>query len=154
MKISLIVLFTLIISSSSFSQNFADLENIKLIKLADYENNEAQVLKCANYILASPIGSNDANKTYCTRFIIRWMTGCDITFELGEDFVNLTDGNTDLTSIYMAALVKAALVDGNDSISPEKINEEGRAYFLSYCENPENKVKKNKYIKKALKEGE
>ena len=83
--------------------------------------------------------------------MFRWIEGTSITFTLGEDFVDLPGGNYNLTSVYLACLIKAALDDKEEAEDSELINKKARVYFLDYCENPENKVKKNKHIKKALK---
>lgn len=61
-------------------------------------------------------------------------------------------GAVHLGTLYMASLAKAAVSNQFKDKSSEAMSTNARKIFLNYCSNPENNVKLNKAIKKALKE--
>jgi len=73
------------------------------------------------------------------------------TFSLGNDFIRLTDGNKDLSAVYLASLTKAAIDNNGQPTDPESLTTRGHEIFLDYCADTANGVKPNKAIKKALK---
>ena len=151
MKFTLIAL--LIIGTTTFlsAQDYSKLEDIKLEESEDFVNNESKVKECAEFILDSPVTEERENKNYCTQFILRWMDGTNYTFELGSDFLDLTNRDSELTMIYLASLAKAALDYDDSTVFPNKINKDAKNIFLDYCEKPQNNVKISRKIKKELK---
>lgn len=132
------------------AQNFEELPSIKMKVLKDYENNELVALKCAEYLLSNELDFEEENRLYATQFILRWMTGTDITFTLGDDFLKYSDGNEGRTQIYIASLVYAALENPDTELSDEAMNKEAADVFLKYCAE-HSTIKKNKAIKQELK---
>jgi hypothetical protein len=148
-KASLIFLFVFS-ALFNYAQDFKYLPGINMEKLEDYEEYESTALKCANYLLDNEVDAEEQNRALAVEFMMRWMTGTDIKFELGDDFVKYGDKDTDRMAVYLAALVKVALEDPEQDLKPAEINELGAEVFLDYC--AENKsIKKNKAIKKELK---
>jgi hypothetical protein len=153
MKKPAFIISLLFVSLSLIAQDFSKLSEIELIKAEDYKPNEPLVLECADYILSQPYKTNELNKLTCVQFIMRWMEGTpDFTFNIGSDFVDFCVKDTELGSVYMASMAKAATDKGFEDKSSEGITSSARELFLDYCSVPENNVKKNKAIKKALKE--
>lgn len=155
MKKLFVLQLLFIIPLCLFAQDYSQLSEIKLNIADDYKNNEAKVMDCANFILSQPYEINEMNKVYCLQFIMRWMEGTpDYTFSIGADFVDLCKEDVKLGSLYMVSLSKAALSNKEQDKTPEDFNSAAKNIFLDYCANPDNNVKKNKGIKKALKQRE
>lgn len=96
MKMKLFSLSILLISINIFAQDYSKLSEINLTKVSDYRDNEPKVEECANYILGQSIESNELNKPYCIKFIMKWMEGTpDYSFSLGTDFTDFCKNNTD-----------------------------------------------------------
>jgi len=152
MKKNFLLLCLTLVSISLFSQDFSSLSNIELIKAEDYKPNESVVEECADYILSQPYKVNEQNKLYCIQFIIKWMEGTpDYSFSIGTDFVELCKDDTELSTVYLASLAKSGVDKNFEDKSSEALSSNAKELFLAYCAEPENKVKKNKAIKKALK---
>ena len=155
MKRHWVFLFALLLSFSGFSQDFSNLESIKMKSKKDYGKNESKVLECATYLLSNPVKENELSRINATKFIMRWMEGTkDYSFALGREFMELTGGESDLLNIYFASLVKVALESDAETIDPAKINEQGKEAYLDYCAEPENGVKPPSAVKKLLKKRE
>lgn len=153
MKKLTVVLSLLLAFLTLPAQDFSKLDEIGLIESEDYKSNESRVLECADYILSQPYKASELNKLNCIQFIIKWMEGTpDYMFNIGTDFIDFCGDDTELSTIYMASLAKAAIDKGFEDKSKEGLNINAREIFLDYCTVTQNKVKKNKTIKKALKE--
>ncbi|MEN8228314.1 MAG: hypothetical protein ABFS38_09190 [Bacteroidota bacterium] len=153
MKTSLFVLCFLFASISLSAQDYSNLSQIELKKAEDYSLQESKVEESTDFILSQPYKINQQNKLYCIQYILKWMEGTpDHTFNIGEDFVNFCGNDTELSTVYLASLAKSAVDEGVMDKSSEGLSSNAKGVFLDYCEKPENKVKKNRAIKKALKE--
>lgn len=152
MKNTILVLFILSLSLPLFAQDYTNLADIKFLKPSDYKDNETKVEECSNYILGQKYKSNELTKLKCMQFIMKWMAGTpDYSFSLGSDFSSLCNKDTELVTLYMASLVKAALNDDYSGKDSKSITKNGHEIFLKYCASPENNVKMHKALKKAVK---
>ncbi|MCP4522085.1 MAG: hypothetical protein GY827_10410 [Cytophagales bacterium] len=119
---------------------------------ADYKQHEELVLKCADFILSTPI-SQDEHRECATKFLMKWANGTpDYRFEIDKTFVDLTKGknSAELAPLYFACLIKTVLT--HDNISKEEMKEKALNTYLDYCGNRKNRVKKNKTVKQLLKQ--
>ncbi|WP_417601136.1 hypothetical protein [Owenweeksia hongkongensis] len=151
MKKTIGVLMLVLIAFTGYSQDFEALPDMEFETKEDYKNHEAEVQECANYILNQNVVDNELNRLTCTAFMMDWMEGTpDYTFSIGSEFMDYCKGQIALQNVYMASLVKVAL-DGEPGADPQQISDNAREIFLDYCADENNKVKKNRAIKKALK---
>lgn len=148
MKTLLILTLLSSLSLGVVAQDFSKLDQIRLDKAEDYAKVEDQVRACADYLLTTAVDKKNANRQHAGKFITRWMIGSpDYTFELGSQMMDLVGKDTDMMQVYFAALIKTAL-SGKEG---DALYEKTETLFLDYCAKPDNKAKKTKTVKKALK---
>jgi hypothetical protein len=144
--------FTLAVTQV-LGQDFSHLKDVKLTKVEEYKPAEGQVLECSNYLLSTPVKKDDINQLYGIQYILKWMEGTpDYTFAIDDEVMKLTKGDTDLMSLYFAALSKSVLENEGKNLSREEMTRQAMKYLIDYCEDPGNGAKKTKAIKKILKE--
>lgn len=153
-KIIFIALLTLT-STISFGQNFSELANSEFKSAESYKPAESQVLTCANYLFNNPANQEELNRLNAIQYIMNWMSGTpDYTFEIGEKAMDLTDENSDLLGLYIAAMSKAVLENTTEKLSNDEIYDRAEKILVKYCAIADNKIKPSKKIKKLLKEME
>lgn len=141
--------------SLSFGQNFSELAKTEFKSKESYKPAESQVLTCANYLFSSPANQAELNRLNAIQYIIKWMSGTpDYTFDLGEKAMKLTDENSDLLGLYMAAMSKVVLENSTQKLSSDEIYNQSEKIMVQYCANADNKVKPSKKIKQLIKETE
>lgn len=147
-----LILFTTFIISKLFAQNFSELANYEFESSESYKPSENQVLICANYLFDNPADQAELNRLYSTQYIIKWMTGTpDYTFDIGEDAMELTKGNSDLLGLYMAAMSKVVIENEGENLIDNEIYNQAETLLVKYCSDPNNKMKPSKKIKKIIK---
>ena len=139
--------------SLSFGQNFSELAKTEFKSKESYKPAESQVLTCANYLFSSPANQAELNRLNAIQYIIKWMSGTpDYTFDLGEKAMKLTDGNSDLLGLYMAAMSKVVLENTAQKLSSDEIYTQSEKIMVKYCSITDNKMKPSKKIKQLIKE--
>ena len=137
----------------SFGQNFSELAKTEFKSKESYKPAESQVLTCANYLFSSPANQAELNRLNAIQYIIKWMSGTpDYTFDLGEKAMKLTDGNSDLLGLYMAAMSKVVLENTAQKLSSDEIYTQSDKIMVKYCSITDNKMKPSKKIKQLIKE--
>jgi hypothetical protein len=153
-KIIFIILITLT-STMSFGQNFSELANTEFKSKESCKSAESQVLTCANYLFSAPADQAELNRLNAIKFIMKWMEATpDYTFDLGEKAMKLTNGETDLLGLYMAAMSKAVIENTAGKLSSDEMYNQSEKILVKYCAVAENKIKPSKKIKQLLKEKE
>lgn len=153
-KIIFIALLALT-STMSFGQNFSELAKTEFKSKESYKPAESQVLTCANYLFSNPANQAELNRLNAIQYIIKWMSGTpDYTFDLGEKAMKLTDGNSDLLGLYMAAMSKVVLDNNTQKLSSDEIYSQSEKIMVKYCAIADNNVKTSKKIKQLIKEME
>ncbi|UTW65459.1 hypothetical protein KFE94_12455 [bacterium SCSIO 12643] len=147
-KIIFSLLFSLVTLTIN-AQDFKELPTISMETKEDFKENESVALECAQFILSHAPEYQQRNRLLAIQFILRWMEGTEITFELGEDFLKYAGKDTDRTAVYLAAMTTAALAD-TESATTDQINKQTSILFLDYCYKFSS-LKRNKAIKKELK---
>jgi 6-phosphogluconate dehydrogenase len=66
--------------------------------------------------------------------------------------MDLTNSNTDLLGLYMAAMTKAVLENTTDKLNSDEIYNRAEKIIVNYCSNADNKMKPSKKIKQLIKE--
>ena len=131
------------------AQDLGDL-NLEDLKTAeDYRKVDPLALKCSEFVFASEIGKHEEDKKMCASFILVWMTGtADYSFEIGEDFVALTEIDESYGLLYLAAQANVALSE--KETDPNVINEKALEKLFAYIESQEDGSKRMKKVRKKL----
>lgn len=152
MKKTIFLLLVTCVTFISNAQNFTQLADYEFESAESYKQEESKVLLCANYLFNNPADQAEFNRLTSIQFIMKWMTGTpDYTFEIGEEAMELTKGNTDLFGLYMAAMSKVVIDNEGEELTNDEIYTQAEAILVEYCSNPDNKMKPSKKIKKILK---
>ena len=134
------------------AQNPEQWQEIKFDKPEDFKANEGVVLECARFILdVAAEAGNPARKTALSK-VAEWMSGTpDHTFIIGEHVGKLMSNNEAILGIYMAAMTRFVLENGDKPTTPDDIQFGSFKTLLEYCEEPRNKVPSTRELKKAIK---
>lgn len=152
MKKNIFIALITLTYTMSFGQNFSELANTEFKSAESYKPAESQVLTCANYLFSSPANQAELNRLNAIKYIMKWMEGTpDYTFEIGEKAMKLTDGNSDLLGLYMAAMSKVVLENTTQKLSSDEIYTQSKKIVVEYCSIADNKVKPSKKIKQLIK---
>ena len=154
-----ILFLVFLVSFRSFSQDLPDYDNIKLEQKEDYTPyTDSIALLASNYVLSLPINTENLPRLKSLQYIIKWMTGTPkYTFSLGEPIGKITKKNSDLLSIYMAALTKYAIENRTKQPSEKETNLNSLKILLEYCKVASNNVKikgELKSVMEAYEKGE
>lgn len=118
---------------------------------SDFKELETEVLACATYVLTSPNSKDDMPRLVALQNIIKWMSGTpDYKFTLDESITKLSNKNSDVLSVYMAALTRFVLENPGQSGDPDAVMLNAFTLLLDYCEDQANKMKKTKELQKAI----
>ncbi len=80
------------------------------------------------------------------------MTGTpDYKFDIGENAMELTKGDSDLLGLYFAAMTKVVLEKTGEKLNDDQVYEQAQEIIIEYCSNPDNKFKPSKKMKKIIK---
>lgn len=152
MKKLLIIAFIFCYSLKGFTQDYNDLGNFKFETLESYKTAEPKVLEAANYLFENPSNIAELKRVNAIRYIINWMQGTpDYTFEISSEATDLAKGNSDLLSLYMAAMTKVVLDNPDRVLTNKEIYDHSEELLISYCAKPENSIKPSRKIKKLMK---
>ena len=118
----------------------------------DYRNNEAEVLKCADFVLRAPADAGNPVRRSALNVVSRWMSGTpDYTFSIDESIAQLMKKNAAVLSIYMAAMTKFVLENPDQAHDEGAVKLNAFEQMLTYCEDSTNKVEITSDLKKAIK---
>ncbi|WP_075591483.1 hypothetical protein [Labilibacter marinus] len=151
MKKLIIILFALIATSNWANAQFSHLNDVELKTSEDYKEYTEQVLDCSYYLLMTPFDKKDSERTAATEFIIRWMKGspsCD--FSVSDDIKTLTEEKEELIGLYASCYAKVYLENEESTQDITEITEGAVSALIQYCNNPSNKIKPTKEMKKRL----
>lgn len=145
----------LFFSTSAFTQNTTDYDEISLEKATDYQVAEPSVLTAATYLLSTPFSSKDIQRTKSLRFVIKWMSGTpDYSFELDESVLKITKGNDDFLGLYMAGMTKYCLENKNQANDKKLVKINAVILLIKYCSDEINNIKPTKQLKKLIEANE
>lgn len=152
MKRLLLMAAFAMIAVFSNAQDLPNFAAIPVDKRSDFDStaNDA-ALKAANYLISTPIEKDNVNRLVSAAFLIKWMTNSpDYTFNLEAEGGKACKKDTDLLSVYIAALTKSALDNKEIANDAKKMKLESFKLFIAYCKNPVNNVKVNSDLKKMI----
>lgn len=152
MRIFTILFFVVFTSISVSGQNFKELAQHQFTSTEEYKAQEENVLKSTDYLFNNPYDKNDVTRLYCVQFIMNWMQGTpEYTFDIGEDAMKLTKGNSDFLGLYLAALSKTVLESPDQKFTSEQIHQAAQDLLIDYSSKKENNLKPTRAMKKIMK---
>lgn len=151
MKKLLLTTALLFISVNFYAQDFKKNENIKLESLDDYKKAEPDVLKCADFLLRTPIKPETANRLNALAFVVKWMSGTNYTFNVDSQAMDLTKGDDNLFGMYMVCMTKVALTNPDKKLTNDEMYKQASTVLAKYCAEKKNKLKPSRKLKKIIK---
>ena len=149
MKKFIIILIALVITGSLAKAQFSHLKEIKLQSSEDYSEFAEQVLDCSYYLLMTPYSKRDADRVAATNFITRWLKGSPTAgFTVSETIKTVTEEKEALIGLYISCYAKQLLEDDENVLSSSELEEKALHSLVNYCNNPNNKIKPTKELKK------
>jgi hypothetical protein len=150
MKFLLLIGVMWCIGSSLHAQDIPDMD-FKLKKKSDFRSNEEKVLRIADFILASPVTDERAEKKQAGGMLIEWMNGTpDFSFVLDETLVVFSKDYEPAFLPILASMVKYTLQHKDKAADQNEVKRNTYKVFLEYCENPANNVQQTKEIKAGI----
>ncbi|MGC4039766.1 MAG: hypothetical protein QM710_02945 [Flavobacterium sp.] len=154
MKKAFLLLFLL---SCSFIN--AQYDAKKLQTKQDYTAANKQVLEASKYVLSVPYDESNQKRTEAVQYILKWMDGSpDYSFTIDADIMDkVVAKDNGLLGIYMACMAKFCLENEAYANDSKIVKISAIKLIIAYAENPKNKVKMSKPLKKladADKKGE
>ena len=135
------------------AQSLPAYDEIVLEKSTDYKPANQSALAAANYILSKPIANKDLDYLKSLKFMIKWMSGTpDYMFDIDAEVGKLVKGSDALVGVYMAAMTKYCLEHPDTKDDQEAIKNNSLNTLIEYCENPANKVKMNRALRRLADE--
>lgn len=149
MKHVLIVLIALVLVISAQAQDFSYLNDIELNSKEQLKEAEEYVLDCCYYITATRYDKKDVQRTMATSFVTSWLSKSkDLSSVLNEDIVLMTEERIDLEGLYLGCY--ALNIIENSGATQKDIEGGALVALLDYCNNPINKVKLTKELKRLV----
>ncbi|MCP4521346.1 MAG: hypothetical protein GY827_06605 [Cytophagales bacterium] len=136
-----------------FGQNFSRMAKYEFKTAKNYQEETRNVRKAVNYLFKNPRNVEEEKRKIAIQFVTKWMIGTpDYSFMIDEKAVELTKGKKYLFSLFMMAMVKAALDNDNKTAHQQETFEHAKYILVNYCADKNNKAKPNKAIKKIIKQ--
>lgn len=152
-KVLFLVLPLLLLSKTSFSQDFKVPENISLTSASDYEKYEDIVITGIKWLEDTPIDQQISKRKETSAFLLKWITGTP-TFSIGlQAFqIELTNKNPDLLMSFLGGWTKYALENPDQKSNEVATNLAGFESLVKvYASNTDNGIKKDKKVEKFMK---
>jgi hypothetical protein len=149
-KILSIFVFTVIITGLS-AQDFNIPENYVLKGPADYARYEPDIIKCANWLLITPLNEQVSKRKEANAFLMQWLTGApNVSVDIKTEIVTFMQPNADLLMIFMGGWVKYAL-ENKDYKNKFQGNLKGIESVIAFYQKNINYLKKDKNVEKYIK---
>lgn len=134
------------------AQDFDQIANYQFQSAEDFKAQEPTIIQCADFLLGTPASEQETQRLLAIQFILKWMEGTpDHTFEIGPEAAELTKGNTELFSLFLASMSKVVLENDGPALSNAEVYQMSETMVVDYCADENNKIKPSKKIKKLLK---
>jgi|SRR6218665_254069 len=132
-----------------YAQEFEPPANPVLEKKEDYLKYEADIVKAAKWLEATPIGTQPDKRIQVNIFFMKWLTGSPtVTITIDSWVTKLTDKNSDLLTLFLSGYARFVL-ENQYSTDIAKANEAGVKSMINAF-NSRGDVKKNKTLQKAI----
>lgn len=145
----IVLIAFLLVCGTNFAQDF---NSIPLSQDSDYKKAEKTIIESCNYLLSTPIDSNELLRLQHIQLVMKWMEGTpDYTFSLTNTATKFSGDNSNLLGIYLAALVIHIVKDHGDAKDLKNVDLQTVTIALNYVTTPENHVPLTSSLKKLIK---
>lgn len=150
MKKIFFFLFSLSVSTFSFSQVVYPYQEIKLQTPADYKDAIPMAKSATTFILATPFSATDKNRKEAVKFLSNWMAGNkEYVFQSLPTLQDIAE-DQDLVGLFVAAMAKFGFENKALIENAKMMDDSARKTVLAYCDNPTNNFKLRKKYRKLL----
>ena len=150
MKNLIVFVLLTLLNTSMIAQEFEVPKNYVLKTNEDYSKYENDILKCIDWLINTPIKTQEDKRKEANTFFLAWLTGCSsVSIEIKTEIVNFTKPNADLLMIFMCGWTKFTL-ETKDKDNKIMGNQKGiEAVIDFYIKNKED-LKKDKNVEKYI----
>lgn len=132
------------------AQDFKTIATASFSTPESYVTAEPTVLECANFLFTTPEDKEDIRRKISMQYIMKWMEGCEYTFNVDSNIMELVDDRQELFALYMAGMSKIVLDNKGTILSDEMVYEKVVTLLWKYCEKKENNIKATKKMRKEM----
>lgn len=149
MKQLIITLIALVLAVSTQAQDFSYLNDIELNDKEQLKEAEEYVLDCCYYLTATRYDKKDEQRENATAFVKSWLSKSeDLSKVISEDVILMTEERDDLKNLYLSCY--ALTIIENEGATQKEIEDGTLVSMLNYCNNPINKMKLTKELKRLV----
>jgi hypothetical protein len=111
MRIAIFLLITsMLISTNSYSQEFAVPAGYQLSTKEDYTKYETDISNAAKWLIAVPLNEQQEKRKEVAAFVIKWVNGSPtVNVEINPTIMDFEKKNKGMLVLYMAASAKYVL---------------------------------------------
>lgn len=150
---STIFYFSIFSTSSQTKLDKYDLEHYSLKSNKELNNAEKKVLEISNILLDEPANQSKEKRIAAMDYLLEWMVNTEnYFFGFRGKYSKLIDEREDLGILSCAAQIKYCLENNVPNSRYGDAEYQIIKIFMEYIANKNNKVKKNREIKKLIKE--
>ena len=148
-KITFIFIF-LCIGIQGVAQTFEVPENVTLDKAEDYKQYEDAVVKGTEWLMNTPINTQQVKRKEVNTFLMKWMTGSpDVSLEMNADVITFM-GCPDCLMMFLAGWTKLA-IQSETKVSNVQGSIQGIRDVIALYQKNKATIGKNKEIEKYIK---
>lgn len=150
MKNTIAILFTLLVSFPSFSQNFEVPKGVHLETKEDYAQYEGDIIKGVDWLIKTPAESEKDKRLEVNAFLLQWLSGSpNVMIEITQEVATFMECS-DCLMIFMGGWAKYSL-ENNDYADKIKGNLAGIESVIEFYNSNKSVLAKNNAIEKYVK---
>lgn len=151
MRKLLLFLCCSVLTVTLFAQEFEVPKNYSFTKTEDYTKYEGDIVKCIDWMLNTPVNTQNDKRTEANTFVMKWLTGSPtVSVEVKTEIVTFMDQNPELLMIFLGGWTKYAL-ESKDYKNKIKGNLKGIESVIDFYSKNKANLKKDKNIEKYIK---
>ena len=150
MKRTILTLTLVCIALGASAQGFDVPSGYKFDKPEDYKAHEENVVKCFDWIMATPAREEASTRDKASKFLTAWLMGSpSVSIKVNQSIVTFTN-NADMLMIFMGGWAKYA-IESKDNNNSVEGNLKGLEAVIDYYQNNVDYLGKDKNIEKYIK---
>jgi len=150
MKKTIFFSILLFVGFQIIAQTFEVPKNVNLAKAEDYKQYEEAIVKGTDWLMNTPINSEQAKRKEVNAFLMKWMTGSpDVSLEMNADVITFMEC-PDCLIMFLAGWTKLA-IQSDTKVSNIQGSVQGVKDVIALYEKNKAVIGKNKAIEKYIK---
>lgn len=138
------------LTSVSFAQEFEIPQNYAIRKPEDCEQYNNDIIKCIDWLMATPTDQQMDKRMDAGAFIMKWLTETPaVSVEVKQNIVTFMEVNPDLLLIFMGGWTRHVLT--TQDTSKVNCNLKGIESVITYYQANKDKLQKDKHVDKYIK---